>query len=301
MRAKSHEDRRIGELAARQHGVVARFQLLEMGLRRRQIGHRMELGRLHRIRQGVYAVGHRRLTPSARFMAAVLAGGSDAVLSHLSAAAHYGIRQDNRPTIDVTVPRALHKRPGITWHRSSLPKDETTSEDGIPITTVPRTLFDLGAAKGPPALERAIHEAEVRRLTDPLTLSDIANRYPYRPGAAAARKVLGKRERPAVTANDFEEDFHAFLIARNLPIPAFNKPIHTAGRWLKPDCTWPVERLLAELDGREVHDTTNAYDNDRERDRILMIEGWRTTRITWKHLYREPDKLERELRALLGA
>ena len=144
-----------------------------------------------------------------------------------------------------------------------------------------------------------MHEAEVRRLTDALTLTDIIERYPRRPGTAAASQVLRKRERPAITQNDFEEDFRTFLIAADLPLPVFNQPLLVAGRWLKPDCTWHAQRLTAELDGRAVHDTTNAYENDRQRDRELMIVGWRTTRITHRQLHREPQKLARELRALL--
>jgi very-short-patch-repair endonuclease len=176
-----------------------------------------------------------------------------------------------------------------------------TVEDGIAITTVPRTLFDLAALKGPRALERAIHESEVRRLWDRLSLHDILARYPNRPGAPAVRHVLGKRARPAITENDFEESFYEFLVDRGLPLPTFNQPLFIDGRWLRPDCTWPEHNLIAELDGRQSHDTHAAYESDRERDRDLLVAGWRSTRITWRQLRYGPRKLERDLRALLGA
>jgi predicted transcriptional regulator of viral defense system len=299
--AKSHEqstDWRIASLAARQHGVIARFQLLKMGLHRREVGYRLDVGRLHRIHRGVYAVGHAVLTADGRYMAAVLAGGPGAVASHQSAAAIHGIRQDNGATIHVTVERALHPRRGLTWHRSPIAPDEVTVVGGVPVTTVPRTLFDLATALGQRQAERAMHEADVRRLADALSLQDIVERYPHRQGISAARAVLAQRQ-IAVTESELEEAFHAFLATTSLPMPTFNEPLFIDGRWLRPDCTWQRERLIAELDGRSVHDTDRTYETDRERDRQLLVAGWRVVRITWRQL-QNPARLKEDLTALLA-
>ena len=288
----------MARIALGQHGIVSRGQLFRLGFTRGEIGLRLGRGRLHRIHRGVYAVGHAVLTADGRYMAAVLAGGPGAVASHQSAAAIHGIRQDNGATIHVTVGRALHARGGITWHRSPLAPDEVTAVDGVPVTTVPRTLFDLATALGQRHAERAMHEANVQRLADALSLRDVVERYPHRQGASAARAVLAQRQ-IAITESELEEAFHTFLATTDLPKPAFNEPLLIDGRWLRPDCTWHEHRLIAELDGRSVHDTDRNYETDRERDRQLLVAGWRVVRITWRQL-QSPARLKKDLRALLA-
>ena len=185
-RSKSQADRAIGALAERQHGVVSRAQLLELGLNRGAITHRIELGRLRPVHRGVYRIG--LLSGDGRRMAAVLACGPGAVLSHLSAAALWGIRQSGR--IEVTTPASRRGPRGVTVHRSPLRDDERTTHRGIPTTTVPRTLLDLSAVVRPDDLRSALRQAEQLRLTDPLSLIDLAERYPRRPGLAAIRALL---------------------------------------------------------------------------------------------------------------
>jgi len=160
------------ELAERQHGVVARRQL---ALSAAAVKHALATGRLHEIHRGVYAVGHRRLTQRGRWMAAVLAGGPGAVLSHRSAAALHGIRRSD--AVEVTV-AGRRRRPGICMHRARLEPDEITVCDGIPCTTVARTLLDLAAVLPPHAVESAMNEAEYLRLTDRVPLADLVERYP---------------------------------------------------------------------------------------------------------------------------
>src|SRR3954469_24186100 len=138
-------DALIAALADRQHGVVARRQLVALGLSARAIEHRLERGRLHLLHRGVYAVGHRVLSQRGWWMAAVLAAGPGAVLSHRSAAALWGIRPTARARIEVTTPKRLHSRPGLHAHCAVLPPDEMTTYQGIPVTTAPRTLLDLAA------------------------------------------------------------------------------------------------------------------------------------------------------------
>src|SRR4051794_39672713 len=191
MRRKSQPDpvdALIGVLAARQHGVIGHPQLVALGLSRESIQRRVRAGHLHRIHQGVYAVGHKRLTQRGRWMAAILAGGEQAYLSHRSAAALWGLLP-NRGEIHITTERTLRPRDKIRFHTQSLLFDEVTEHDGIPTTTVARTLLDLAATE-PDQLERAFNEAEFRRLWDATGVTDLPRRHPRRSGAPAlARRI----------------------------------------------------------------------------------------------------------------
>lgn len=233
-------------------------------------------------------------------MAAVLACGGDAVLSHRSAGQLWGIvpRGSGRP--EVSRPTKFRPRPGIVCHHASLPPDEHGTILGIPVTSLSRTLFDLAAVLPKRQFERAFHEAEVRRLTGRLSMPQLLARYPRRRGARTVREVLASKAPIGITRNDFEELFVAFLDEHGLPRPRLNATLPVRGRLLEPDCMWREERLLVELDSREVHDTGRAFEGDRERDRVLMTEGWRSARVTWRQLREEPAAIAADLRLLLG-
>jgi very-short-patch-repair endonuclease len=294
-RGESQLDRAMGTLAEAQHGVVTRAQLLELGLNRGSITHRIQLGRLVPVHRGVYTIGHRLLSREGRWMAAVLACGRGAVLSHLSAAALWRIRQSDR--IEVTTLAGHRGRSGIFVHRSPLREDERTAHRGIPTTTVPRTLLDLSAVVRPDDLRSALRQAEQLRLTDPLSLSDLAERYPRRPGAATVRALLQEAMRGLnVIRSELEERFQGLLLNAGLPLPQTNQLVEG----FEVDCVWPQHRLIVELDGRAVHDTRYAFEEDRVRDRILAAAGWRVIRITWRQLHEEPHLVEADLRRLLG-
>jgi hypothetical protein len=186
-------DRTIGEMAGRQHGVVGRWQLDRAGIRRDAIEGRIARRVLHRLHQGVYAVGHRALTVEARWMAAVLACGPGAMLSHRSAGQLWRIVPRAGIAPEVTRPGRFRQRAGIVCHRSAIPSDETAEILGIPVTSVARTQFDLAGMLTKRQLERALHEAEVRRLTDRLSLPDLLARYPRRRGAANLRALLASK------------------------------------------------------------------------------------------------------------
>jgi len=172
---------------------------------------------------------------------------------------------------------------------------------GIPVTSVARTQFDLAGVLSKRGLERAMHEAEVRQLTDRLSLPDLLARYPRRRGAANLRALLGAKTPAGITQTELEERFVEFLDAYGLPRPRLNATLPVRGRLLKPDCMWPRQRLLVELDGRDVHGTDRAFESDRQRDRVLLVEGWRSTRVTWRQLRDEPAALAADLRDLLRA
>jgi very-short-patch-repair endonuclease len=171
---------------------------------------------------------------------------------------------------------------------------------GIPVTTVPRTIFDLAAVASRREVERALHEMETLRLTDSLSIQDLLKRYPGRRGSAILR-VLLKDVTPTAgsTKNDFEELFVSLLDSHDLPRPRFNADVAVAGRFFSVDCLWPNERLIVELDGRAVHGTRQAFEADRERDRRLMIDGWRVMRVTWRQLRDQEAAIADDLRAAL--
>jgi hypothetical protein len=293
-------DRAVAELAERQHGIVTHAQVASLGVGRGAIEWRLARGRLHRIHAGVYAVGHTVLTDEGRWMAAVLAGGAGAVLSHRTAAAHWGIRPPQSREINVTTPRQRRPRRGVRFYQSYLPTDEATVHDGIPVTTVPRTLFDLAAALSPGQLARAVNEAEIRRLWDRLSLQDLLNRHPRRPGAAKIRKLLA-HPGGAGTRNDLEDHFLELVQGAGLPPPVTNVAVHLGACSIEPDCAWATARLIVELDGRESHGTSAAFESDRARDRELTACGWRVIRVTWRQLREEREELARDLRSALMA
>jgi predicted transcriptional regulator of viral defense system len=288
--------------AKRQHGVVARRQLREWGMASDAIDRRLLAGRLHRIHAGVYAVGHEVLSREGHWMAAVLAAGPGAVLSHSAAAALWRIRNPSSGAIHVTTPRKCRSTQTIRRHRSRIPADEVTVVEGIPVTTVPRTLFDLAAVSSVENVEFALREAEYRRLHDPLSLPDLLARYPGRRGSRAIRACLARRaEHGGRTRSPLEEVFVPFLRRHRLPLPRLNAWIELAGSWKQVDCLWDAQRVVAELDGYAGHGTRTAFREDRARDRRLRVAGYDVVRIAWTQLEDEPESIAADLRALLAA
>jgi very-short-patch-repair endonuclease len=292
-------DSAIAAVAARQHGVVGRSQLTGLGLSRRAVEHRLETGRLHPLHRGVYAVGHPLVSQEGRWMAAVLAGGSDAVLSHRSAAALWELRPAVAGRVVITAPRALHARPGLELHRGRLAEDEWTTRRGIPVTTPARTLLDIVGTVPRHQLERAVEEAERQSLTDPLALDALFARYPRRKGIRLLRAVLDSGRPTKLTRSDLEARFLSFIDRHDLPTPAVNARIRAGNRRLEVDCVWPGPRVAVELDGHAYHSTRAAFERDRERDRLLQAAGWRVVRVTWRQLRDAPEAVARDLRALV--
>ncbi len=297
--AREGFDRAIAELAGAQHGIVARRQLLALGLSSSAIGLRMKAGRLHRIRPGVYAVGHSVLSRQARWMAAVLFADADAVLSHRSAASLWGIREGPSGSIDVTVRKKSRSRGGIRRHFALLPADETTVRLGIPTTTVPRTIFDLSPVLGLDAVERILRESERLRLYDALSLPALVARYR---GNRTIRECLNRLRDmpPGVSREELEARFFVFLDARDLPRPHLNAWLSIGSRQYQVDCLWPEQRVIVELDGYATHGTRGAFESDRERDRKLAIAGYRSIRLTWWQLHDDPASVAADLGALLS-
>jgi very-short-patch-repair endonuclease len=293
----------IVALAERQHGVVTLAQLQSLGLGRSGVSRRARSRRLHRIHRGVYAVGRRDLTRHGLWMAAVLACGPEAALSHRSSGALHRLRPDNRARIDVTVPSSsVRPRPGIDIHRSTtLRADDLTTVHAIPCTTVARTLVDLGDVVSREAVERAVSEAEVLRVFDLAAVREVLDRAGPRRGAGILRAVLDAYREPVITRTELERRVLALCRKARLPRPAVNAWITLPdGIAYRADFLWREHKLIAETDGRETHMTARAFDHDRLRDQRLAMAGYTVVRFTWRQVMDDPASVTGTLRTLLA-
>ena len=286
-------DQALAAAAGRQHGLLTRAQLTAAGVSETAISARLKAGRLHRVHRGVYAVGYRSSSLQTRAMAAVLACGPGAVLSHRSAAALWEIGPWRGP-LEVTSPRDRRPR-GIVAHRSrTLTPRDVTTQRGIPVTTVPRTLIDLAEVLTDVALMRVVNEARIRRRVQTLELTAAVTTNNGRRGAALLGRLVDLDGGP--TRSVLEDRFVAFVSEHGLPPPRVNQRV--CGH--EVDMLWPDARLIVELDGRAFHDQPGAFERDRERDAQLTVAGYRVVRITWRRLAGDPDREAAQLRALLG-
>jgi hypothetical protein len=283
-------DLRLGALARRQYGVVTVAQLLALGVGEHGIYERVRTGRLLRLHRGVYAVGHEHLRRQGHWLAAVLACGPGAVLSHQSAAALWEIRPSASSVVHVTVPtqNGRVRRRGVRVHRSGrIAPDEVTVMDGIPVTTLARTLLDLADVLPRQDLRRVINESEYRHLFDLASITAVVDANPGRRG----KRLLSLAQGPAhLTRSELEQRFLALVERHGLPDPV-------AGAWLEGyevDFLWPDAKLAIELDGFDAHTTRAAFQRDREKDRRLTRAGYRPIRVTALDL-RQERELAREL------
>ena len=292
----------IAGLAARQHGVLALTQLRAFGLSPSAVRGRVAAGRLHRVHRGVYALGHPLLSTHGRWMAAVLACGTDAVLSHRSAAALWGLRPTARTAIDVFSPRRSGRTlEGIDVHRATtLEASDVTCVDAVPCTTVARTLLDLASVLDHRSLHRAFERAEVLGALDLEAVDDLLGRSSGRPGTAALRAVVEEDRVPEFTRSELERRFLALCRRARLPRPRVNAWIALEDGGVECDFVWTDERLIVETDGHETHGTRSAFERDRVRDQLLLVAGWRVIRFTWRQIVREPDAVAATMTALLA-
>lgn len=291
-------DAAVAALAATQHGVVSRRQLVELGLGRGAIRHRLEAGRLHPLHRGVYAVGHRATTGQALYMSGVLACPPGTVLSHRSAAALWRLRASARRQVEVTTPgTSLRGVAGITVHRArGLHPEDRTVRHQIPVTSVPRTLLDLAQVLSAEDLERALEEAERLRRFDLRAIEALCRRSRHRRGCRLLVTLLAEQRADVPhTRSEFERRFLRVCRELALPVPSVN--IVIAGH--EVDMVWPDRGLIVELDGHAFHGTRRAFERDRVRDAALQIAGYRVIRVTYRRLAREPDAVMRDLASLL--
>ena len=292
-------DRAIAELAGRQHGVVAARQLAVLGVSQRATSHRVARGRLHRLHTGVFAVGHDVLTERGRWMAAVLACGEHAALSHASAATLWELRFGASRWIDVTIRRTGRRsRDPIRVHRPrTLAPEEITTRHGIPVTTAERTILDMAAILQRAHLEAMLDRMEIRELTDYPALAAIARAHPGHRGAARLRAALHEHlagEQP--TRSDLEVLFRQLCHDHGLPQPRVNQRI--AGR--EVDFLFAEQRLVVETDSWRYHRTRRAFEDDRARDALLLAHAYRTLRFTDRALTTRPRHVVDTIAAALA-
>jgi very-short-patch-repair endonuclease len=292
-------DQAIANLAGRQQGLLTASQLTALGVGKRTVERWLASGRLRPIHRGVYALGPQPLTRHGRWLAAVLAIGPGAVLSHQSAAALWGLIGDRRD-VDVTAStgnQGKARHPGIRLHRSRLRRDEWMARDGIPVTTVARTLFDLAETAEPHRLKSAWDEADRLHLLRIKQVAVVYERGRGRRARTRIRPLLDAEQRYVEdTASPLEDRFADFCTARQLPPPQTNVLVDGD----EVDALWPAARLIVELDSWEFHHHRGAFEKDRSRDTDHLLSGYRTIRVTRRRLSLEPGRLAEQIRALLG-
>ncbi len=280
-------DAKIEEIAEKQHGLVTRAQILAAGVHNSLLYRRVRSGRLRRIHWGVYQVGSFE-RPRVREMAAVLSCGSDAVVSHRSAAVLWGLlpeRPDIHP-IQLSLTRDLRRSGQIQTHRvRNLPKRQVTKMDGIPVTIPARTLVDLAGQASRRELERALARAKREGLTDRREVEDLASRAPTRTGVPTLLAFLGAGYEPAFTRSEAEERLLSLIRSAGLPRPTVNSEV--VG--FEVDFCWERERLIVEVDGYRYHSSRASHENDRRRDGLLARAGYQVIRVTWRQLTKERD------------
>jgi predicted transcriptional regulator of viral defense system len=296
----------LAELARVQHLVFSLEQLRESGLTDSAVRNRVAADRLHRIHHAVYSLVPRELlTWEGLYMAAVLACGPGAVLSHRSAARLHELRNYGYTRIDVTVPGRSHRtHPGVAVHRSTTLTDEdVTIANNIPVTTIARRLFDLAEVVTPRQLERAFDQADSLEVLDGRAIDDQLARNSMRRGAKAIRHVLNTHYIGSTpTENDFEEALLALTRSLGLPDPTAQYYIDPGDGepLIRADFAWPDRKIVVETDGRKTHGTRQAFETDRRRDQRLTAAGWTVIRTTWHQLNHRPHELKPVLLKLLG-
>ena len=269
--------------------MITFAQLEACGLNRHRVHHRVMAGQLQRLWRGVYAFGHRELRLEGRLLAAVFACGPGAVLSHRSVADQWGILATSRAGIDVTVATrgGRPRRPGIDLHCvHRLDERDITTLNGIPATTVARTLVDLCAVVPPRMIERALEQSYVLRLVEPGAIEDALERATGRRTAPLRRLLAVERRAPTLTRSELEEAFLALCRRGGLPDPEVNVHLHG----YEVDFLWRAQRRVVEVDGYAFHSMRGAFERDRRKDVDLELAGFPVTRFTHDQVIYDPDE-----------
>jgi very-short-patch-repair endonuclease len=294
----TRRDRVVGALADGQHGVVSRAQLLAAGLTARVIRRAVEAGRLRPVFRGVYAVGHLALPREGWWMAALLACGEGAALSHRTAASLWGFLSGPILPVDVTTSTDRGRsHAAITTHRTPLAPFDALVRDGLRVTAPARTIVDLAAILSGRALREAVQRAQDLRRFDAEDIQATLARVPRRPGARRLQDLITLLAPHKDNARSHLERLFLRLVrTARLPKPACNHEVAERSR----DFVWPEQRLVVEADGYRFHSSRQAKRRDNRRDRQLTALGWRPVRFTYEEIAFEPAEVAAELAALLG-
>jgi Protein of unknown function (DUF559) len=285
--------------------VVSLKQLRDAGVSARNASHHADDGRYSRVHRGVYAVGHRSVSRTTLLRAALLTCGDGAVISHGTAAAFHGL-WDKWPTlIDVTVPiETGRKIDGIRCRRCRYPQpEEVAVRKGVTLTTVARTLVDLAGIVGLSTLRKTVGRAAILKRLDlqavDLAIYNAKKRRGLRMLELALLPYRTKDGKVPDLRSDFETLALPQLLDMGLPRPVTNAWLHVEGERFLVDFFWERSRVIVETDGRETHETPEAFQADRRRDQFLAAAGYRVLRVTWDQIHSERDAvLDRVSRAL---
>jgi hypothetical protein len=284
---------RVAELAARQGGVVGWGQLEGLGVGEATICRWVDAGRLHPVHHGVYAVGHSHLDLTGRLHAALLYAGSAAVLSHTTAASHWGLIADQPRRVHLTVPGRCRSLSTVRAHHTR--RIERTEHLGLPVTPVARTLLDLASLLPFAQLRRALAEADFQGLLRPRAVEAVLGRG--RPGSAALRRSLARHlPELAATRSVLEEGFLALCERSAIRVPEVNATVEH----LMVDALWAAEKVIVELDGQSAHASAANVEQDRAREHTLRRAGYLVIRYSWQQVTRRPEAVAAELRAELA-
>jgi hypothetical protein len=277
--------------------VVTYGQLRGLRFSKGAISRSKEAGRLLRIHRGVYAVGHGHLSRRARCLAAVLACGRNAVLSHESAGWLWGVLSWCPAEADVSVASRGRRRPGIRVHHApTLTSGEQGVLERIPVTSLPRVFLDLAATSSAYKLRQAVEKAERLRLLDIDEIDSMLDRRSNPPGSRRLLDMLAIYRDPAFTRSRAELLFLDLVRKAGLPRPATN--IFVAG--CEVDAYWAMERFAVEVDGWDTHRTRAAFEADPVRQEDLKLAGIDSIRLTARRIEREPQAVGRRLVVLLA-
>ena len=273
--------------ASRRKGLVNRYGLLGMSIPGGTIDGWVRDERLHVVHPGVYAVGHDVLTPQARLLAAVLACGPTAVLSHRSAAEIWELLDERSGyVIQVTVPgHGIEGPSGIYVHRTAaLSRWERDEVDGIPVTSAARTIFDLASQGTRRDVEAAYERGLIDRRFTRDDMIKMAMRHKGRRGITKIRTLIDRDAPPSVTIKEAHRMLLELIRSSSLPHPKTEVPI---GRY-RTDICWPEVKLIVEMDSSKWHNTPGRIEHDKRRDAELAALGWMTIRVTWNDLTKDP-------------
>lgn len=286
----------VSELAERQHGVVARRQLLAAGISSSAVIRMTSSGWLTPIHAGVFLVAGSPLDREARWMAAVLAAGDGALLSHRSAGELWGLLEPIEGPCHVTVSHGRRTHAGLVLHRTRRPP-RLDVRSSIPVTCPSRTLLDVAAGLSPRRLERAVEAADRHLLLEIAELTRLIEISRGRKGMGVLRSVLARFRPVPETRSELERRFLRLCREAGLPPPAVNVPV--AG--IEVDFLWRQARVVVEVDGYAFHRDRAAFERDRRRDAALQRIGHRVIRLTDRRVVGEPAAVIRDVRALLAS
>jgi hypothetical protein len=305
-----HRERAISALFASQKTLATVGQLADLGLTPRAIQSRAQVGRLHRVHSGVYSTTPPALLPvRACWLAAVLACGPGAVLSHRSAAALWGIHASSRAATDVTTLTGRGRKvDGVEAHRAAtLTPADITTVDGIPVTSIARTILDLASVVLRRRVERAIDQAEELGWFDLQALDDVLHRNPTLRGTPIVLAVLDEYQRAephlsTLTESPLEDGFLALCDAAGFPRPEVQQYLTLpGGDVIRADFLWRAQRIVVETDGRKGHTTSWSREQNARRDLLLTQAHWRPVRLTWRMVFKTPAETTRTFGSLLAA